>query len=325
MTLVIACASIGAWADEPAADPARLPAYHARFDRARPLIAVVGLNAGTEVTDFVVPYGILTHAGVADVMALATGPGPIKMRPALVIEPHATIEQFDQRFAQGADYVIVPAVAMGRHNDPVLLGWLQDQAAKGATIVSVCDGALVVAEAGLFRGRRATGHWATQARREHDYPDTRWLKNTRYVADGNVISTAGVSAAIPLSLALVESIGGQQRAERVAQELGVDAWGPQHDSEPFHLGLRHYLAAAGNMLFSPREDIGLPVADGVDDIALALAIDAFGRTHRSPVYALAASAGAVRTRYGLALRPDRVAGDGAAPLRVVEGVAQTAS
>ena len=120
VTLVIACASIGAWADEPAADPAGLPAYRARFDRARPLIAVVGLNAGTEVTDFVVPYGILTHAGVADVMALATGPGPIKMRPALVIEPHATIEQFDQRFAQGADYVIVPAVAMGRHNDPVL-------------------------------------------------------------------------------------------------------------------------------------------------------------------------------------------------------------
>jgi putative intracellular protease/amidase len=311
---VIACSSIGALAEQTTTGAASLPSYRARFDRARPLIAVVGLNAGTEVTDFVAPYGILSRADVADVMALAIEAGPIRMRPALVVEPDASIAGFDQRFPDGADYVIVPAVA--RHDDPVLVGWIRTQAAKGATVVSICDGALVVAEAGLFKGRRATGHWATQSRREHDYADTQWLKNARYVADGNVISSAGVTAAIPLSLALVEAIAGPERAAQMAQDLGVDGWSQHHDSESFHLGARHYLAAVRNMLFA-HEDIGLPMSDGVDDIALALTADAFSRTHRGRVQMVAATAGALRTRHGLILRPDRVEGDGGAPLRVV--------
>src|SRR5437868_4689076 len=206
------CASVGAQADDTdvavvaQADAQRIAPYAARFGRTRPLIAVVGHNAGTELTDFVIPYGVLRESGAADVLAVATQPGPLRLRPAISVEAQATIDQFDQRFPEGADYVIVPAVRTDKIDDPVLLEWLKGQAGKGATIVSICDGALVVAKAGLFKGSRATGHWATQAQREHEFPDTQWLKNTRYVADGKRVSSAGVTAAIPLSLALVEAI-----------------------------------------------------------------------------------------------------------------------
>jgi len=321
------CAAAGAAAPLPdaAADASAsaIPSLSARAGRARPVVAVVGLNAGTEVSDFVVPYGILAHAGVADVFALATGPGPIAMRPALTVEPHATIAQFDQRFADGADVVIVPAVAEDHTADPALLDWLRAQAAKGATVVSICDGALVVARAGLFKGRRATGHWATQRQREREHPDTRWLTNVRYVADGPVVSSAGVSAAIPVSLALVEALGGRSRALQVARELGADGWSAGHDSTPFRLGLRHALTYAGNAWFSRRDEITLPLVDGGDEIALALAADAWSRTYRSRALTVAASSAPVRMRHGLHVLPDRVGTalpmvPAAAPLRVLD-------
>jgi len=284
--------------------------YQPRPERAHPLVAVVGVNDGTEVSDFVVPYGILRQSGAAEVMALATAPGPMKMRPALVIDPQATVAEFDQQHPEGADYVIVPAVNMHKTDDPTLIGWIRAQAGKGATVVSICDGALVVARAGLFKGRRATGHWATQALREREFPETQWLKGTRYVADGPVISSAGVSAAIPLSLALVEAIAGHEQAATTAAALGIADWGPQHDSSQFRMTMRDYLSAGGNGLLSPQQSLALPVADGIDEIALALMADAFSRTNRSQAHTLAGKPGPIRTRRGLMLRPDKVEGDG---------------
>ena len=92
--------------------------------RQRPLIAIVGINDATEVTDYLMPYGILRRAGVADVVALATEPGPVTLYPALAVEPQATIAEFDARHPDGADYVIVPA--MSRDDDPAVLAWLQE-------------------------------------------------------------------------------------------------------------------------------------------------------------------------------------------------------
>ncbi|MFC4161898.1 DJ-1/PfpI family protein [Chitinimonas lacunae] len=300
-----------------------IPPYQARLGRTQPVVAVVSHNAGTELSDFVVPYGILSRSGAAEVWALAPAAGPIVLHPTLKVEAQATLAQFDQRFPQGADYVIVPAVT--KPDEPALLDWLKSQAGKGATIVSICDGALVVAQAGLFKGYRATGHWATQAQREKDFPDTVWLRDVRYVADRSRISSAGVSAAIPLSLALVEAIAGPARAAAVATEVGVKSWDSRHDSHRFRLGFGLYLTGALNYLFSRQQDIGLPVSPGVDEIALALSADAFSRTYRSRAYAVAATPGSVRTRHGLTLLPDRVRGTGEAPARVMADDRQTPS
>ena len=311
MAMTLAAAALAgcddALASQPvaAAEPQAIARPAPRFGRARPLVAVVGETAGTELADFVVPYGILSQSQVADVMALGTRPGPMRMRPALKIQPEATLAEFDARFPDGADYVIVPAVSEDGVQDATLVDWLQAQAAKGATVVSICDGALVVAKAGLLKGRTATGHWATQQRREHDYPDTRWVKNVRFVADGNVVSSAGVTAAIPLSLALVEAIGGTRRAAEVASRIGMADWRAAHDSERFGVGAGMVFTAVTNRYLSSHDDIELPLEAGVDEVALALAADAFGRTYRSRVFAVAASGDAIRTRSGLEVLPDR--------------------
>ena len=98
--------------------------------RQRPLIAIIGINDATEATDYLMPYGILRRADVADVVPLATEPGPVKLYPALTVEPQATVAEFDAQHPEGADFVIVPA--MSRDDDPAVLAWLRSQAAKGA-------------------------------------------------------------------------------------------------------------------------------------------------------------------------------------------------
>src|SRR5262245_2673451 len=65
--------------------------------RRRPVIATVGMNDATETTDYLMPYGILRRADVADVVLLATQRGPVTLFPALKVQPQATIADFDER------------------------------------------------------------------------------------------------------------------------------------------------------------------------------------------------------------------------------------
>lgn len=272
----------------------------------RPIVAVVG-GGMTEVTDFIVPYAVLAESGAAEVVALGTQPGAMRMWPALTIEPHETVASFDVRHPEGADYVIVPAVH--DRTEPALLEWVRGQAAKGATMVSICDGLWVLANAGLLEGKRVTGHWFSRDGMRRNHPGAQWIDDQRYVVDGNIMTTTGVSASIPASLALVESIAGRQRALEVAASFGVTDWSPAHESRPFRFTGRTLMTLAANKVaFWSHEKVAVAVADGVDELALALTADAYSRTFRSAAFTVAASAGPVKTRRGLVLLPDAMAG-----------------
>ena len=282
-----------------------LPQYRARFGRTRPVIAIIGENTFTEVTDYVVPYGVLSEAGIADVFALATRPGPLQMMPALRIAPQATSGEFDLRFPDGADYVIVPAVH--HSDDHLLIKWVRAQAAKGATIVGVCDGVKVLANAGLLENRKAVAHWYSMDDLRQDFPATQWLPNLRYVADQKVVTTTGVTASIPVSLALVESIGGHAIALEVATRLGVQDWSSRHQSDQFELGFTDVVTGLINWLsIWAKDDIGIPIDSGTDEIALALAADVYSRTFRSKAYSVASTSDPVISQRGLHILPDRL-------------------
>lgn len=83
--------------------------------RVRPLIAIIGLNNATETTDYLMPYGILRQADVADVALVSVQGGPVKLYPALSVQSDLSIAEFDTQYPDGADYVIVPA--MGPHEE----------------------------------------------------------------------------------------------------------------------------------------------------------------------------------------------------------------
>ena len=317
-TAGFSCLLLGAIIVLPATAAPALPAkavtshitpYAARFGRTRPVIAIVGENSGTEVTDFLIPYGVLKQSNAADVLAISTQASPLTLRPALTIQPDATVTVFDQRYPDGADYVIVPAV--NKIAAPTLIAWITAQAAKGATIVSICDGALVVANTGLMDGHKATAHWATRNYRRKHYPKVVWQKNVRYVVDGKIVSSAGISASMPTALALVEAIAGHEAAAIEAKALGVTDWSTQHNSEVFEprLGVNLFPLIAVNFTngwFHKPEAVGISVDQETDEIALAFTADAWSRTGMSRAYIISANQAPIRTKHGLTVLPDPV-------------------
>jgi putative intracellular protease/amidase len=272
---------------------------------ARPVIAIVGLNDATETTDYVMPVGILRRADIADVMMLATDPGPVSLYPALAVEPDATIAAFDRQHPKGADYVIVPA--MSRDDDPRVMEWLDSQAAKGAVIVGVCAGAKVVAASGLLDGRRATTHWYYVKEMLDKHPSIQYVADRRLVVDRHMATTTGITASMPMMLTLIEAIGGREKAEAVAAKLGVTQWDARHASSAFTLTRPFALTVLANTFaFWNREQLGMELRPGVDEVSLALVADAWSRTYRSRAFTFAATPEAVETRHGIRVLPDRV-------------------
>jgi putative intracellular protease/amidase len=273
----------------------------------RPVIAVIGVNDATETNDYITTTGILRRADIADVVMLATEEGPVQLYPALRVEPDATIATFDADHPEGADYVIVPA--MSRDDDPAVMAWLQDQSRKGAKIIGVCTGAKVVGAAGLLDGRRATTHWYYLDEMLERNPTIDYVADRRMVADGNVVTTTGITAALPKMLALIEAIAGPENAEVVGTELGTGSWDMRHVSGAFQLTRPFATRVLANrMAFWNRDDWGIELEAGMDEVSLAMIADAWSRTYRSQAVTLAASPPTITTANGVRVLPDRIEG-----------------
>jgi transcriptional regulator GlxA family with amidase domain len=274
--------------------------------RERPLIAVIGINDATETTDYLMPVGILRRADIADVVALATESGPVRLDPALKVQPDATIADFDRQHPDGADYVIVPK--MRRDDDPAALEWIRGQAEKGAITIGVCAGAKVVAAAGLLDDKRATTHWYYLKEMLSEHPAIQYVPDRRIVADGSVVTTTGITASMPMMLTLIEAIAGREKAEAVARDLDLTSWDARHDSDQFRFTRPFALTAIRNRLaFWNYERLDFELQPGMDEVSLALVADAWSRTYRSHVVTFDGSAGGVETRNGLRILPDEVA------------------
>lgn len=101
------------------------------------------------------------------------------------------------------------------------LAWLRARAAAVCRVASVCSGAFLLAAAGLLDGRRAATHWRRAADLQRLFPRVRVEPERMHVRDGNVWTSAGISAGIDLALALIADDLGEALARRVAQEMVV--------------------------------------------------------------------------------------------------------
>ncbi len=283
--------------------------------RQRPLIAIIGINNTTETTDYLLPYGVLTRADVADVMTLSTAPGAMTLFPTLKVEPQVTTAAFDARHPDGADYTIVPA--MTRDDDPEALQWIRSQASKGAIVIGICAGAKVVGDAGLLHGKRATTHWYSVKELRGKHPTMRYVEDRRFVVDDRVATTTGMSASMPMSLTLVEAIAGRDKARAVGRAIGLAEWDARHESDAFTFTRPFALTAIRNTAaFWTHEILGIELKQGFDEVSLALVADAWSRTYRSRAVTFARTAGAVQSRNGIKVLPDEVAADWPATRRL---------
>ena len=104
------------------------------------------------------------------------------------------------------------------HNE-ALVDWLRERAAQTSLMASVCTGAFLLAEAGLLSGRRATTHWMDLDRLERQYPHVTVERNVRFVDEGNLVTSAGISAGIDMCLHLVGRLMGAEDARATAKRM----------------------------------------------------------------------------------------------------------
>ncbi|MQY10546.1 HTH-type transcriptional activator RhaS [Streptomyces sp. RB5] len=150
-----------------------------------------------------------------DIRTASPGGSTVKTFSGLRLTPDQ-----DLAATPAPDTLIVPGGEGALEPDPRVVAWLREHAPRSRRVVSVCTGSLLLAEAGLLRGRRATTHWA-HADRLRAYDGVEVDADPIYIHDGDVYTSAGVTSGIDLALALVEEDLGRSTALVVARHLVV--------------------------------------------------------------------------------------------------------
>lgn len=128
----------------------------------------------------------------------------------LKIEPHYSFDT-----CPDFEYILVPGGwgTRAEAKNPALLNFLKSRAVSCKAILSVCTGAFLLAETGLLKGKRATTHWGS-LQRLRDFGGIEVVEE-RYVQDGNIWCSAGVSAGMDMTLAFVNETFGEEIAEKI--------------------------------------------------------------------------------------------------------------
>lgn len=179
---------------------------------------------GVELLDLVGPWEVLGHANTVlgyeafSLRLLSATPGPIVSRHGLQVGRAAALPR---RLDVKPDIAIVPGSSPASAESPSqrpLADWLRKRP-RISTVVSVCTGAFVLGEAGLLDGRRVTTHWRFLGALQQRFPRARVVDEGIFVRDGKLWTSAGVTAGIDLTLAIVERLHGHEVALTVSQEL----------------------------------------------------------------------------------------------------------
>ncbi|MBV8253565.1 MAG: DJ-1/PfpI family protein [Chitinophaga sp.] len=180
------------------------------------------LYDGVEVLDFAGPMEVFSYAGFK-VFTVAKTKAPITSQRILKINPDYSIQD-----APPADYFAVfggDDEVAGK--DPDIIQWIKQRDASTKGYFSVCTGAFILANAGLLDHLTVTTFHNSIKHLQNMLPNTKVLDNVRYVDNGRIITTAGISAGIDGALHLVARLYGQDAATKIAKHMEYDKYVPE--------------------------------------------------------------------------------------------------
>ena len=115
--------------------------------------------------------------------------------------------------------VVVGGVHLGEMKKPAVLEWIRETSAQAKLVASVCTGAFLLAESGVLSSHKVTTHWEDIPDLRQSYPNLEVLENQRWVDEGDIVTSGGISAGIDMSLHLVGKIHGVELAEKTARQM----------------------------------------------------------------------------------------------------------
>jgi transcriptional regulator GlxA family with amidase domain len=188
-----------------------------------------------EVLDFAGPYEVFTTAArvhgravplespAYSVFTIARSSAQVRARAGLLITPDHDFEQHPK-----IDVLIVPGgVVTDELNNPAVIAWIKATFPHTQLTASVCTGAFLLAQAGLLHGLNATTHWEDMDDLRTTFPSLMVQPDVRWVDEGKLMTSAGISAGIDMSLHIVERTMSREWALKTARQMEFD-WTENH-------------------------------------------------------------------------------------------------
>ncbi|MFC8687391.1 DJ-1/PfpI family protein [Brevibacillus porteri] len=180
-----------------------------------------------EVLDFAGPLEVFSVTSMEDGSHIPFRVETVSEKGSMIQTLNGLKVQPDYSFADRPvfDILIIPGGVGARerevHNEQVI-NWIREQIQQVELMASVCTGAFLLAKAGLLSGKKATTHWASLDRMEKEFPEVDVQKGVKFVDEGNIVTSAGISAGINMSFHIMKRLVGAEVAEQTAKTMEYD-------------------------------------------------------------------------------------------------------
>lgn len=210
-----------------------IPVFNLSFSQEEknlPLNVAVLIYDGVEILDFSGPSEVFSastkqdlngkHQMLFNVYLVAAKMDTIISQGFIRVIPNYTIKDSPK-----PDIIVLPggSTKKTRENKDVI-DWVKQNAKRNITLMSVCTGAFILGDAGLLDNKTATTWYGAISRLQEQFPKTKVMEETRFVDNGNIVTTAGVSAGIDGALHIVERLFGIEVASNTAKYMEYDKW-----------------------------------------------------------------------------------------------------
>jgi putative intracellular protease/amidase len=179
--------------------------------------AAILIFDGVQIIDYTGPYEVFGQAGM-EVFTVAVRPQMIMTVMGMKVTPHYTLED-----APAAEVLLIPGGDVAKTlEDPNVIKWIQERAKQAEYVVSVCNGAYILAKTGLLDGLTATTFYDLLDGLPAFAPKVKVVRDQRYVDNGKFITTAGLTSGIDGSFHVVSKLFGKARAQMAALNMEYD-------------------------------------------------------------------------------------------------------
>lgn len=182
---------------------------------------------GIELLNFAGPAEVLSNAGGFNVYTVSVTPGKVYTSKGLIFLSDYNIDNAPQ-----ADILIIPGGPLSEMTSLVentgLIKWIKIADQKSQLTMSVCTGVLLLSKANLLNNKTVTTHATALDTLRKLSPKVKVISNVKFVGDGKLLSTAGITSGIDGALHMVAQLSGMKVATSVAKVLEYDKWDPDN-------------------------------------------------------------------------------------------------
>jgi transcriptional regulator GlxA family with amidase domain len=303
-------------------EPIDSPTYSAALptpptlDPNKKIAVVLSGASGSEIGDTLEAYEILARSGVFNVYSVAPertvlplvpgAAGPQGYPSSLDFVPHLSFAEYEAQIGAPPDLIAIPYLAnYDMQRDAAVVDWIRGHFGSQTVILGICSGNMTLADTGLVAGRTATSNTGTFEYVESHSSTTTYLRNVRYVDDGNIVTSSNLTAGIDATLHVVDRFAGRARALDVARQIGYTQTAalddPAFQPPTFSDFLMPTLLNAA--LDGPKQRLGVLLYDGVTELGLSGLVDPYTASGTARTFVMAPERRIVISRDGFQFLP----------------------